>query len=284
MPIESCSHGVDISKSKNQLLPLLLIEDLVDSSTCSGYFDISYNLTTHLTYASDSSTAGPGQLTSRTLYRMHAANGSSTLSLPVTTRVPPPITVRVLAAVKKLPCHYQAPLPSLSGTCLLTVRHLHHRCQAPPSSLSGTSIVVIRHLPPSLSGSSLLSKTSLITVRHLFRRCQAPALSLLGTSIVAVRHLHCRYQAPPSSSSGTPGCCQAPPSLLLGTSLVTVRYLPHHHQVPLSSPLSTPSSPSLSSLAAPRRCCQHCCHSWFVIVSGSSSLSSALLLFLVSLL
>ena len=190
---------------------------------------------------------------------MHAAVGSSTLSLPVTARVPPPITVRVLAAVKNLPRHCQAPLPSLSGTCLVTVRHLCCRCQAPGCQAPC---------------------------------CQAPPSSLSGTSVVVIRHLCCRYQAPPSSLSGTsllavrhlPPHCQAPPSLLLGTSLVAIRYLPHHRQIPPSSPLSTPSSPSLSSLVAPHRCCQHCCHSWFVVVSGSSSLSSVLLSFLVSLL
>ena len=145
--------------------------------TCSGYFDISYNLTTHLTYASDSSTAGPGQLTSRALYCMDAANGSSTLPSP-----------------------------------------------SPPGSL-----------PPSLSGSSPLSKNLPRHCQEPPRHCQAPPWSLSGTSLNAVRHLPCRCQVPPSSPSGTslvtvrylPRRCQVPPSLPSGTSLVAVRYLPH---------------------------------------------------------
>ena len=190
-------------------------------NTCSGYFDISYNLTTHLTYASDSSTAGPGQLTSRALYCMDAANGSSTLPSPSPPGSLPPSLSGSSPLSKNLPRHCQEP-----------PRH----CQAPPSSLSGTSVVVIRHLPG---------------------HCQAPPSSLSGTSLVTVRHL--------------PPRCQAPPSSLSGTSLIAVRHLPRHCQVP-------PSSPSGTSLIAVKHCPR-----WvlFVVVSGSSSILPALLSLLV---
>ena len=189
--------------------------------SCSGYFDISYNLTTHLTYASDSSTAGPGQLTSRALYCMDATNGSSTLpSLSPPGSLPPSLSGSSPLS-KNLPHHCQEP---------------PHHCQAPLSLLSGISIVVIRHLPG---------------------HCQAPPSSLSGTSLITVRHL--------------PPHCQAAPSSPSGTSLITIRYLPCHCQVP-------PSSSSNTSLIAVKHCPQ-----WvlFVIVSGSLSILPALLLLLL---
>ena len=110
-------------------------------------------------------------------------------ALPITARVPPPITVRVLATVKKPPPSLSGTPSSLSGTSVVVIRHLSGHCQAPPSSLSGTSLLTVRHLPPCCQAPpSSPSGTSLIAVRYLPRHCQVPPSSPSGTSLIAVKH------------------------------------------------------------------------------------------------